>query len=88
MLAYLVRAAIDIGRTTTVKRLEIIDGFLRQTVNTIIGVRATEGRAFLQSVLKYLLRKDGSETDALLLRHSLEFERVSRVIVTIRNDTM
>jgi hypothetical protein len=88
MLAYLVRAAVDVGRTATVERLETIDGFLQRTVNTIMGVGATEGRAFLQSVLEHLLRKDGSETDALSSRHSSEFERVSGVIVTIGNDTM
>jgi len=88
MLAYLVKAAVDMGRTATIERLETIDGFLRRTVNTIIGVRATERRAFLQSVLKHLLRKDGSETDALSSRHSSEFKRISEVIVTIRNDTI
>ena len=47
MLAYLVRAAVDVGKTTTTKRLETIDSFLRRTVNTIMGVGATEGTAFL-----------------------------------------
>lgn len=88
MLAYLVRAAVDVGRTAIVERLETIDGFLRQTVNTIMGVEATEGTAFLQSVLEHLLQKDGSETDALSSRHSSEFERVFGVTVSIGNDTM
>jgi hypothetical protein len=88
MLAYLVRAAVDVGKTATAERLETIDGFLRQTVNTIMGVGATEGTAFLQSVLEHLLRKDGSENDALSPRHSSEFECVSGVTASIGKDTM
>ena len=87
MLAYLVRAAVDVGKTATDERLETIDGFLR-TVNTIMEVGVTEGTAFLQSVLEHLLRRDGSETEAPSSRHSSECERVSGVTVFIRNDTM
>ncbi|KAH9207526.1 hypothetical protein DL95DRAFT_468612 [Leptodontidium sp. 2 PMI_412] len=47
ILAYLVRAAVDVGRTTTIERFETINGFLRRTVNTIMGVGATEGTVFL-----------------------------------------
>ena len=88
MLAYLVKAAVDVGRTATVERLETIEHFLRRTVNTIMGVGATEGRAFLQSVLEHLLRKDCFETDALSSRHPSEFESVSGVTISIGNDIM
>jgi hypothetical protein len=61
MLAYLVRAAVNVGRDASGEELETIDEFLRRTANTMMGVGAAEVTALLQTILEDLVWRDGSD---------------------------
>jgi hypothetical protein len=86
LLAYLVKAAVDVGKTATVEQLETVDDFLRRTVNMIMGVGAKEGTTFLQNILEHLLRKDASEGNELSPRHASESECIAGVTVSVESD--
>jgi hypothetical protein len=86
LLAYLVKAAVDVGKTATVEQLETVDYFLRRTVNMIMGVGAKEGTTFLQNILEHLLRKDASEGNELSPRHASESECIAGVTVSVESD--
>jgi hypothetical protein len=60
MLAYLVRAAVNVVRDASGEELETTDEFPRLTANTMMGVGTAEVTALLQTILEDLVWRDGS----------------------------
>jgi hypothetical protein len=60
MLAYLVRAAVNVVRDASGEELETTDEFPRLTANAMMGVGTAEVTALLQTILEDLVWRDGS----------------------------
>jgi hypothetical protein len=82
ILAYLIKAVVQVKETVKHEQYEVLDEFFRRTVNILIGVGTNEVRFFLQDILEKVLRKEGMEDDVVSSEDSSESKPVSSIIVS------
>jgi hypothetical protein len=88
VLAYLLRAALKVGSDAGGADSVAIDAFLRRTVNILKGVGATEGTAFLQTVLEDLLRRGDADADAPSTGRSSLVGRAPGITIFVGNESI
>ena len=88
MLAYLFRAAQRVGSDAGGADAVAIEDFLRCTVNIIKAVGASEGRAFLQTVLEDLLRINYADGQTPSSGHSSPVKSVPGITIFIADESI
>jgi hypothetical protein len=72
VLGRLLRAAVKVRRIAVSEEAAVVDEFLQRPIDCIMGVGATEGTAFLQTVLEDLIRRGELDGDELIEDNELD----------------
>ena len=72
VLGRLLRAAVKVRRIAVSEEAAVVDEFLQRPIDCIMGVGATEGTAFLQTVLEDLIRRGELNGDELMEDNELD----------------
>ena len=88
VLALLVQAAVNVENGAIDETGVLVGDFLERMMNTTLGVGATEGRAFLQSILEDLLRIGEQDDDMASSRSSLTLDTSSGITISFGNEVM
>jgi hypothetical protein len=88
VLALLIQAAVNVKADAISENAVAVNKLLERTIDTVFGVGAAEGRAFLQSVLERLLRRGYQDDNIASSRSSSPFDISSEITISCGNEIM